>query len=60
MKNKDVLVFVDRQSALYALKSTSSVNGDLVPQCKTTIHHLQAVGTTVKFMRIPSHTGISQ
>ena len=57
-KEKNVFIFVDSQSALFALNSQSPQNPDVIRDCKTKIYDLKDRGCNVSFVWIPSHCGI--
>ena len=57
-KSKNVFVFVDSQSALFALNSKTPTNVDVVLDCKRLVCQLTERGLFVKFFWIPSHIGI--
>ena len=59
LKLKNLFVFVDSQSALFALNSKLPTNNDLVMNCKMIVCQLKEKGISVQFFWIPSHIGIS-
>ncbi|MPC32495.1 hypothetical protein E2C01_025806 [Portunus trituberculatus] len=56
---KDVYFFVDSQTTLYALQSTSPMDYYFVNNCLGLIHTLEGAGAMVHFTWIRSHVGVS-
>jgi ribonuclease HI len=55
-----VLFCVDSKSVLTALKSFSTkVRGEIIIEINILVHYLRIRGTTVQFLWVPSHCGIS-
>ena len=55
---KPVYLFVDSQSALYELKSSSPVDCDIVNLCLELLRQFQRLNLQVHFTWVPSHVGI--
>lgn len=55
---KNVYFFIDSQSALYELVSSSPADCDIVNRCLTVIHSMQKINLQNYFIWIPSHIGL--